>query len=127
MAPYPACSYPADMDRQFIYHICQKATWEEAAETGEYSGSGLDLADGFIHFSTADQVKKTAALHLAGVTGLVLLTVPVEVVADALKWEPSRDGIIFPHLYRPLKFDEAVNVTDLELDTKRHHIFPRLR
>ena len=127
MAPYPACSYPADMDRQFIYHMCQKATWEEAAETGEYSGSALDLADGFIHFSTADQVKKTAALHLAGVTGLVLLTVPVEVVADALKWEPSRNGVLFPHLYRSLKFDEAVNVTDLELDTKGRHIFPRLR
>ena len=127
MAPYPACSYPADMDRQFIYHMCQKATWEEAAETGEYSGSALDLADGFIHFSTADQVKKTAALHLAGVTGLVLLTVPVEVVADALKWEPSRDGVLFPHLYRSLKIDEAVDVTDLELDTKRRHIFPRLR
>ena len=126
MASYLACSYPADMDKQFIYHMCQKATWEEAAETGEYSGSALDLADGFIHFSTADQVKKTAALHLAGVTGLVLLTVPVDAVGDALKWEPSRDGVSFPHLYRSLKFDEAVDVIDLELDTKGRHIFPRL-
>ena len=122
-----AYNYLADMDKKFIYHMCQKATWEEAVDTGEYAGSALDLADGFIHFSTADQVKKTAALHLAGVTGLVLLTVPVDVVADALKWEPSRDGIMFPHLYRSLKLDEAVDVTDLELDTKRRHIFPRLR
>ena len=115
------------MDRQFIYHMCQKATWEKAAKAGEYWGSALDLADGFIHFSTADQVKKTAALHLSGVTGLVLLIVPVDAVADALKWEPSRDGKMFPHLYRSLKFDEVVDVANLELDTKGRHIFPRLR
>ena len=118
--------YPAAMEHRFIYHMCRKPAWHEALETGEYRGSALDLKDGFIHFSTAEQVQKTAALHLTRIDDLVLLRVPVDAVADALKWEASRDGALFPHLYRSLRCDEPANVTDLELDASGRHVFPRL-
>ncbi|MGB0629530.1 MAG: DUF952 domain-containing protein [Alphaproteobacteria bacterium] len=114
------------MSSEFIYHMCPKSGWREAVQTGEYAGTPLDLKDGFIHFSTADQVEQTAALHLSGVAGLVLLKVPVDAVTDALKWEKSCDGALFPHLYRPLKCDEVIDVTELELDDEGRHQFPPL-
>lgn len=114
------------MNDEFIYHMCPRSAWLEALDIGEYRGSALDLKDGFIHFSTPDQVEKTAALHLAGVGGLALLKVRADTVADALKWEKSRDGALFPHLYRPLRCREALEVTDLELDAAGRHVFPRL-
>lgn len=114
------------MEHRFIYHMCREPIWREALERGEYRGSALDLQDGFIHFSTAEQVEKTASLYLSGIEDLVLLKVPVDRVADALKWEKSRDGALFPHLYRPLKCTEAEDVTELELDASGRHIFPRL-
>ena len=114
------------MAHQFIYHLCQKTTWQDALKTGDYAGSTLDLKDGFIHFSTADQVAQTAELHLKGVEGLVLLKVPASLVTDSLIWEKSRDDIFFPHLYRTLQCDEATEVTELELDENGQHVIPRL-
>ena len=112
------------MKFEFIYHICRRSAWEEALSTGVYLGSELDRKDGFIHFSTAGQAEDTAALHLGGEKELALIKVRTSSLWDALKWEPSRDGIAFPHLYRPLKCDEAVEVTDLKLDATGRHIFP---
>jgi uncharacterized protein (DUF952 family) len=81
-----------------IYHICRRAEWEAARAAGRYPGSSQDKADGFIHFSGADQVKASAAKHRAGQTGLVLLAVDAARLGPALKWEASRGGALFPHL-----------------------------
>ena len=85
-----------------IYKICTSAEWREAEERGSFTGSAVDVADGFIHFSTAAQVEETARRHFAGETDLVLVAVDPAALGDALKWEPSRGGDLFPHLYGAL-------------------------
>ncbi|RKZ34029.1 MAG: DUF952 domain-containing protein, partial [Gammaproteobacteria bacterium] len=85
-----------------IYHICRREEWEAARAVGRYHGSSQDVADGFIHFSSAAQVEESAARHRAGQSGLVLLAVDPEALGAALKWEPSRQGVAFPHLYGEL-------------------------
>lgn len=112
------------MDVEFIYHMCLHSAWEEALSTGLYLGSALDRKDGFIHFSTSEQAKETAARYFAGQEGLVLIKVLTSSLQGVLRWEPSRDGIAFPHLYRPLRCDEAVEVTELKLNASGRHIFP---
>ena len=79
-----------------IYHICRREEWERAQAIGRYGGSSQDTADGFIHFSTAAQVEQSAARHRGGQSGLVLLAVDPEALGPALKWEPSRQGALFP-------------------------------
>ena len=73
-----------------IYHICRRDEWASEEKTGSYAGSSQDLVDGFIHFSTASQVRASAAKHRAGQTDLMLLSVDPDSLSDALKWEPSR-------------------------------------
>ncbi len=85
-----------------IYKICARTAWEEAETAGRYAGSEVDRGDGFIHFSTAAQLPGTAAKHFAGLTDLMLIAVDGERLGDALKWEPSRGGELFPHLYAAL-------------------------
>jgi uncharacterized protein (DUF952 family) len=109
-----------------IYHICRREEWEAAARAGRYFGSSQDKADGFIHFSDASQVKASAAKHRAGQTGLVLLAVAAEKLGPALKWEPSRGGALFPHLYGPLPAKAVVAVHDLPLGPDGAHVFPEL-
>ena len=82
-----------------IYKICERAEWWEAQRDGRYSGSAVDRGDGFIHFSTATQAVETAEKHFAGQTNLMLIAVDADVLGAALKWEPSRGGALFPHLY----------------------------
>ena len=89
-----------------IHHMCRAEEWAAAQLSGSYSGSSQDAADGFIHFSTASQIVESAAKHRAGQTGLVLLSVPAERLGTALKWEPSRGGDLFPHLYRQLAMQD---------------------
>jgi len=112
------------MIRGFIYHICRKEEWSAAEAAGRYGGSSQDRADGFIHFSGPDQVVASAARHRAGQDGLVLLTVEAAALGDALKWEPSRGGALFPHLYGDLPADAVRRVDDLPLGTDGHHRFP---
>ncbi len=107
-----------------IYHICRRDEWVAAEKTGSYAGSSQDVADGFIHFSTADQVRVSAAKHRAGQTGLMLLSVDPESLCDALKWEPSRDGQLFPHLYGSLPVSAVRWVDPLELGADGLHHFP---
>jgi uncharacterized protein (DUF952 family) len=90
-----------------IYKILDKQDWAGLRKTGRFAGSVKDLADGYIHFSTAQQVRGTAARHYAGRGDLVLLEIDAELLGDGLRWEPSRDGQIFPHLYGVLE-EEAV-------------------
>ncbi len=85
-----------------IYKILAGAEWEAALARGRFEGSAVDLADGYIHFSTADQAPETARRHFAGQGGLVVLEVEAADLGALLKWEPSRGGDLFPHLYGPL-------------------------
>ena len=85
-----------------IYKICERAAWRDAQSAGFYRGSAVDHRDGFIHFSTAAQVAETAAKHFAGQTDLILVAVDGGTLGTALKWEPSRGGALFPHLYGAL-------------------------
>ena len=85
-----------------IYKICRQEEWGAAQAAGSYRGSDVDARDGFIHFSTAAQVAETAARHFAGQTDLVLIAADAGALDGALRWEPSRGGDLFPHLYAPL-------------------------
>lgn len=106
-----------------IYKICDTALWETAVEAGAFEGAEIDLADGYIHFSTAEQVRETAAKHFAEREELVLIAVDADVLGAALKWELSRGGALFPHLYRVLRCDEAAWSTPLPLGPDGH-VFP---
>lgn len=111
---------------QWIYKICTRTEWNDALGVGVYAGSDHDRADGFVHFSTAGQVVETAAKHFAQQDDLVIVAVdPARLDEHALKWEPSRGGDLFPHLYGSLPADTAVWVKDLPwcADDKRH-LFP---
>src|SRR5687768_10814251 len=109
-----------------IYHICRREEWEAARGTGAYHGSSQDKADGFIHFSGAAQVKASAAKHRAGQSGLVLLAIDAERLGPALKWERSRGGALFPHLYGALPIAAVIAVHDLPLGLDGAHVFPPL-
>jgi uncharacterized protein (DUF952 family) len=85
-----------------IYKICDRAAWDAAARAGVYRGSEVDARDGFIHFSAAAQLGETAARHFAGQTDLMLVAVDGDALGTALKWERSRGGALFPHLYGAL-------------------------
>ena len=85
-----------------IYKICEQEAWRAAAASGAYRGSAVDGRDGFIHFSTAEQLAETAAKYFAGQTDLMLIAVDADLLGAALKWEPSRGGALFPHLYAVL-------------------------
>ena len=85
-----------------IYKILGAAEWAAAKAAGRFDGSAVDLKDGYIHFSTAAQAQETARRHFHGVADLVVLTIETDTLGDALKWEPSRGGDLFPHLYGPL-------------------------
>ncbi|MBZ4021407.1 hypothetical protein CKO11_02880 [Rhodobacter sp. TJ_12] len=106
-----------------IYKIFRRPEWDALCRTGETAGAPIDLADGFIHFSTAAQVVETAAKHFAEESDLVLVAAAAEPLGAALKWEVSRGGALFPHLYRTLRRDDVVWDTALPLGVSGH-IFP---
>ena len=108
-----------------IYKILPKRMWDDAVASGSFAGSPIDLADGYIHFSTAAQVHETAAKHFAGATDLLLVAVPADAL-DAIKWEPSRGGDLFPHLYSALPVIAIEWVKPLPLGSDGRHIFPQL-
>lgn len=109
-----------------IYKIVPAALWRAAVATGRFEGAAVDLADGYIHFSTAAQVEDTAARYFAGLDGLLLVAVDPEAVAPALRWEPSRGGALFPHLYQPLALDAVRWAEPLPLGPDGRHVFPVL-
>lgn len=85
-----------------IYKICERASWRAAEALGHFYGSAVDARDGFLHFSTAAQLGETLGKHFAGQLALVLVAVDAEALGPQLKWERSRGGALFPHLYAPL-------------------------
>jgi uncharacterized protein (DUF952 family) len=100
---------------ELIYHMCLRAEWELAVRSGVYVGSSQDRADGFIHFSTAAQLPESARRHRAGQNGLLLLSVATQAVGAALRWESSRSGALFPHLYGALPIPAVRSAVELPL------------
>ncbi|MET0597049.1 MAG: DUF952 domain-containing protein [Mesorhizobium sp.] len=115
-----------DLDA-ILYKIVPRSAWSAAEKEGAFRGAGVDLADGFIHFSTAGQVEETAARHFAGQADLLLVAVDPGPLGQALRYEPSRGGALFPHLYAPLPLSAVVGVDPLPLGADGRHAFPSLR
>ena len=111
------------MGHMLIFKIFRADEWAALQQAGETAGAPVDLADGFVHFSTADQAAETAAKHFAGADGLTLLACDADTLGDALKWEVSRGGALFPHLYRKLRMEDVLWAEPLPLVGGTHR-FP---
>jgi uncharacterized protein (DUF952 family) len=109
-----------------IYKICEQASWRAAMAAGEYRGSVVDQRDGFIHFSTAGQLRETAAKHFATQTDLMLVAVDGDALGGELKWEPSRGGALFPHLYAALPLSAVRWSRPLSDETGGSRVWPEL-
>lgn len=107
-----------------IYKICTETAWREAEKAGRFDGAPIDLADGYIHFSSAEQVRETAAKHFAGQRDLLLVAFDAEALGDPLKWEVSRGGALFPHLYAAIDPSTALWVKPLPTGADGSHVFP---
>ncbi len=109
-----------------IYKIIRQPDWAAFQADGVYHGSDVDLADGFIHFSTRDQLAQTLALHYAGQTGLILLAVDSAVFdSQDLKWEEARNGQLFPHLYASMPITSVRSHWPLKLQSDGTHQLPK--
>jgi uncharacterized protein (DUF952 family) len=108
-----------------VYKICPRDLWEKAQAEGVFHGAAVDLADGFIHFSTAAQAAETARRHFAGQDGLLLVAVETAGLGEALVYEASRGGDLFPHLYGPLALSAVRWVKPLPLVAQGHR-FPAM-
>lgn len=106
-----------------IYKICPESLWREAENAGVFAGAPVDLADGYIHFSTGAQARETAARHFAGQGGLLLIAVDPAKLGGALRYEPSRGGALFPHLYGSLDPSQVRWIAPLSLGPEGHR-FP---
>ncbi len=107
-----------------VYKICTSAEWRAAEAADLFEGSAVDRADGFIHLSTREQVEETARRHFAHQDDLVLIELDTARLGEALRWEPSRGGALFPHVYAPLRPSTATNVATLPLGASGEHVFP---
>ncbi len=111
---------------QLIYKILPASSWQDAQASGAFRGAAIDLSDGYIHFSSAEQVAETAAKHFAGQHDLVLLAIDTSLLAPSeLRWEISRGGALFPHLYGTLGVDQVLWAKPLPWDGAQHN-FPEL-
>ncbi|WP_343313562.1 DUF952 domain-containing protein [Brucella sp. BE17] len=115
------------MSNKIIYKIVPRDLWAHAQKSGSFTGAPIDLADGYIHFSMAEQVRETAAKHFAGESDLLLVQVNTASLAPDLKFEVSRGGALFPHLYADLPLSAVVHVAPLALGDDGLHIFPELK
>ena len=109
-----------------IYKIVPRNLWEKAEVGGVFTGAPIDLKDGYIHFLTAQQVAQTAALHFAGQDELLLMAINGDRLGGALKYEPSRSGDLFPHLYADLRLDTVLWVRPMPLGEDGAHVLPDL-
>jgi uncharacterized protein (DUF952 family) len=109
-----------------IYKICKNALWRETERASVFRGAAVDARDGFIHFSSATQVRETAAKYFAEAEDLMLIAVDADALDDALKWEVSRGGDLFPHLYGELPLAAVLWVKPLPLGIDQRHVFPEL-
>ncbi len=109
-----------------IYKICPASAWSEAERQGVFRGSADDIRDGFIHLSAASQVTETARKHFFGQEGLLLIAVDADALGDALRWERSRNGELFPHLYGELDPGAVLSVRSLQTRSDGFHDIPEL-
>ena len=109
---------------QSIYKVIGKQEWSKACSAGVFLGAAIDLQDGYIHFSTKSQVEETVAKHFAGEEDLLLIRFPSAAFGDSLKWEVSRGGDLFPHLYASLKPTLADDQWPLQTNADGTHKFP---
>ena len=114
------------MSRQPIYHICANHVWRAFEEGGNLVAEPPPQGEGFLHFSTADQLAESASIHFVGREDVVLLTVDLKQLSSELKWEPSRGGALFPHLYGPLPHDAVMRAELLSLGSDGNPVIPPL-
>ena len=107
-----------------VYKVLRPSEWDAAEQKGSFDGSADDRRDGFIHLSTAEQVRSTVAKHFPSEDYLVLAAVDPDVLGDLLRWEASRGGALFPHLYGELSLSAVVGVASVQRDDDGHPIFP---
>lgn len=107
-----------------IYKIVSEILWRAAQDRGLFAGAPIDIEDGYIHFSDAGSVRETAARHFSRQDGLLLMAIAADRLGEALKWEPSRGGRLFPHLYAPLPLEAVLWVKPLPLNAAGGHDFP---
>ena len=109
---------------EFVYKIVTRIQWMEAESAAVFKGAPVDLADGYIHFSMAEQLAETAAKHFAGQHNLLLVTVKAPLLGEALVYEPSRGGDLFPHLYGDLPLSSVSSVEAIPLGDDGTHQLP---
>lgn len=109
-----------------IYKICPESLWREAESANSFEGAPIDIQDGYLHFSTAGQVRETADRHFAGLRDLLLIAIDADKLGSALRYEPSRGGDLFPHLYAPLALSVVLWVKPLPIGQDGRHVFPDL-
>jgi uncharacterized protein (DUF952 family) len=114
------------MNERLIFKIAPRLLWAEAERSGAFEGSPVDRSDGFIHFSTAAQVVETARRHFAGQEDLVLVAVRPQDLGASLRWEASRGGDLFPHLYGSFPVSAVAWIQPLPLGPDGQHAFPPL-
>lgn len=112
--------------RDIIYKIVPETLWRPAKEKGVFEGADIDRRDGFIHFSTGEQARETARLHFSGMVGLLLVAVDATGLGDALRYEPSRGGDLFPHLYDSLSMASVLWEMPLLIGVDGQHAFPEI-
>jgi uncharacterized protein (DUF952 family) len=110
-----------------VYKVLPNSEWQAAQLAGVFHGSAVDVGDGYIHFSTAEQLTETLRRHFAGLPDLMLLHVDTDAITpqSAWRWEPSRGGALFPHLYAPLPVSAVKRVDALPLDDSGAHALPQ--
>jgi len=108
----------------FAYKILTKDQYDQLKTDGVFKGAPVDLADGYIHMSTREQASETAAKHFAGQDNLVMLMIDLAPFGEAVRWEESRGGALFPHLYGELPLSAVAGKVVLRLDEQGKHLFP---
>lgn len=108
----------------FAYKILTRDQYDQLKTDGTFKGAPVDLADGYIHMSTREQAAETAAKHFAGQDNLIMVMIDLAPLGDTLKWEASRGGALFPHLYADLPLSAVAGKVVLRLDEQGRHLFP---
>lgn len=114
------------MTARVIYKLVDRRAWQQAEAAGQFTGAPVDARDGYIHCSTSAQVAETARRHFAGDEHLLLVAVDADALGDTLRWEPSRGGALFPHIYGPLSMGAVLWTRPLSTNPDGTHVFPEL-
>ena len=112
------------MHEMFAFKLLTESDWEKWRSSGLFTGSPVDVADGYVHLSARDQTAQTAAKHFADVDPLMLIMVDLAALNDLVRWEPSRGGALFPHVYGPIPLKAVAGKSRLRLGDGGRHVFP---